>query len=147
MELIKGGHLFVGDDAIDVYNFGSSLYGHPSEIAKQFIEVRGLGVLDVGRMFGRQKTLSEAHIQMMVRLVNPETSKTQLNKFERVGAKQHFEIIRGVKIPKYYIPVTAGRPTASLIESAVVDYKLKKQGYNSGKEFLQNFNKVLKKGK
>jgi len=146
MELIKAGHLFVGDDAIEIYNFGQALYGHPSEIAKQFIEVRGLGVLDVGKVFGRQKTLLESRVNMIVHLVNPDTSKSQLNNFERVGNKQHYADLMGVKIPKYYIPVTAGRPTASLIESAVVDYKLKRDGYNSGKEYLQNFNRVIKEG-
>lgn len=146
MELIKTGHLFVGDDAIEVYNFGQSLFAHPTEVAKQFIEVRGLGILDVARMFGRQKTLHESEVHMIVELVNPEKSVHELNKFERVGDKQHYEKIRGVSLPKYYIPVTAGRPTASLIESAVVDYKLKVEGYNAGQQFINNFNNVLAKG-
>ena len=146
LELIKNGHLFIGDDAIEVFNFGQSLYGHPSNIAKHFIEVRGLGVLDVDRVFGRQKTLAEHRIHMIVNLVNTEDSKNHLNDFERIGTTQHYELVRGLKIPKYILPVTAGRPTHSLIESAVVDYKLKREGYNSGKEFLDNFNKEMKKG-
>lgn len=146
MELLKQGHMFVGDDAIEVYNYGHSIYGRPSDIAKQFIEVRGLGILDVSRMFGWQKTLQETQIHIIVHLVNPDLSKQGLNKFERIGIEQQKEKIRGVKIPKYFIPVTAGRPTASLIESSVVDFKLKKAGYNSAQTYLANYDKVLVKG-
>lgn len=146
MELLKQGHMFVGDDAIEVYNFGHSIYGRPSDIAKQFMEVRGLGILDVSRMFGWQKTLQETQIQMIVHLVNTELSDKNLNSFERIGDKQAKEKLRGVYLPKYYIPVTAGRQTASLIESAVVDFKLKKTGYNSAENYLKNYDKVLTKG-
>ncbi len=146
MELLKQGRMFVGDDAIEVYNYGQSIYGRPSDIAKQFMEVRGLGILDVSRMFGWQKTLEETQIHMIVHLVNPELSKKKLNDFERLGNEQSKEKIRGVYLPKYFIPVTAGRPTASLIESAVVDYKLKKSGYNSAETYLQNYDKVVTKG-
>lgn len=146
MELLKAGRMFVGDDAIEVYNYGRAIFGHPSDIAKQFIEVRGLGILDVTRMFGWQSTLPETQIHMMVHLVNPEISKMNLNEFERLGIEQHSEKIRGIKIPKYFIPVTAGRPTGSLIESAVIDYKMKRAGYNSAETYLQNYDKVLTKG-
>lgn len=146
MELLKQGHMFVGDDAIEIYNFGQSIYGRPSDIAKQFMEVRGLGILDVSRMFGWQKTLQETQIDMIVHLANPELSKRKLNEFERLGNKQVKERLRGVYLPKYYIPVTAGRPTASLIESAVIDFKLKKSGYNSAETYLQNYDRVLTKG-
>ncbi len=147
MELLKQGRMFIGDDAIEVYNFGHSIYGRPSDIAKQFMEVRGLGILDVSRMFGWQKTLQETQIHMIVHLVNPELSKQQLNKFERIGIEHQHERIRGVRIPKYFIPVTAGRPTASLIESAVVDFKLRKAGYNSAQTYLTNYDKVITKSK
>lgn len=143
MELLKTGRMFVGDDAIEVYNYGQAIYGHPSNIAKQFIEVRGLGILDVSRMFGWQATLPETQIHMTVHLVNPELGKKTLNDFERLGVSQQTEKIRGVKLPKYFIPVTAGRPTASLIESAVVDYKMKRAGYNSAESYLENYDKVL----
>ena len=146
MELLKQGHMFVGDDAIDVYNYGQSIYGRPSEIAKQFMEVRGLGILDVSRMFGWQKTLQESQIHMIVHLVNPELGKKKLNDFDRIGDSHENEKIRGVKLSKYFIPVTAGRPTASLIESAVVDFKLKKAGYNSAQTYLDNYDRVITKG-
>lgn len=145
MELIKTGHLFVGDDAIEVYNYGQSIYGHSSDVAKHFIEVRGLGILNVARMFGRQITLRESSIDMIVDLV-PTNDKTQkLNTFERLGTEQPKVIIRGVSIPKYSIPVATGRPTASLIESAVIDFKLKSGGYNSANEYLVNYESVINK--
>jgi len=145
MELLKSGHLFVADDAVMVYNFGQSLYGHASDVARHFIEVRGLGILNVCRMFGRQKTLRETKINVVCEIVNPidKDGKNTLNKFERIGQKQSYEIIRGVKIPKYYIPLTVGRSAATLIESAVSDYKLKLSGYNSANEYMKNFNDVI----
>lgn len=146
MELLKQGRMFIGDDAIEVYNFGQAIYGHPSDIAKQFMEVRGLGILDVSRMFGWEKTLEETQIHMIVHLVNPELGKRKLNDFERLGIEQAKEKIRGVYLPKYNIPVTAGRPTASLIESAVIDFKLKKSGYNSAQTYLDNYDRVITKG-
>lgn len=145
MELLKAGRMFVGDDAIEVYNYGHSIFGRPTNIAKQFMEVRGLGILDVSRMFGWQATLQETQIHMAVHLVNPETSKKNLNEFERLGVSQPKEKIRGVNVPKYFIPVTAGRPTASLIESAVIDYKMKRAGYNSAQTYLDNYDRVITK--
>lgn len=144
MELIKAGHLFVGDDAIEVYNYGQAIYGHSSDVAKHFIEVRGLGILNVARMFGRQKTLREAPIDMVVDLVSTKDQIKKLNTFERLGKSQQKMLIKGVKVPKYLIPIATGRPTASLIESAVIDFKLKMGGYNSANEYLNNYDSVIR---
>lgn len=145
MELIKAGHLFVGDDAIEVYNYGQAIYGHSSDVAKHFIEVRGLGILNVARMFGRQKTLRESQIDMVVDLVPTNDQTKKLNTFERLGAEQQKMTIKGVKVSKYLIPLATGRPTSSLIESAVIDFKLKMGGYNSANEYLNNYDKVIRK--
>jgi len=145
MELIKTGHLFVADDAVEIYNFGQQIYGRSSQIAKHYIEVRGLGILNVARMFGKQVTLRETPIQVVVELVSPDNGKNQLNKFERIGHTQRYEEIAGAKIAKYYIPIQAGRSVSNMIESAVIDYKLKQGGYNSGDEYLANYNKILEK--
>ncbi len=145
MQLIKEGHLFVGDDAIEVYNYGQAIYGHSSDVAKHFIEVRGLGILNVARMFGRQTTLRETQIDMIVDLISTKDQTKKLNSFERLGTEQHKTIIKGVKIPKYLIPLATGRPTSSLIESAVIDFKLKMGGYNSANEYLNNYDRVIRK--
>jgi len=142
MELMKSGHLFVADDAVEIFNFGQQIYGRSSLIAKHYIEVRGLGILNVARMFGKQVTLRETPIQMVVELVKPD-AKNQLNKFERVGQNQKFHTIAGVKIPKYYLPIQAGRSISHMIESAVINYKLKLGGYNSADEYVANYNRIL----
>lgn len=144
MELIKTGHhLFVGDDAIEIYNYGQAIYGHSTEIAKHFLEVRGLGILNIARMFGRQTTLRECEISMIVDLVSTKDQTKKLNTFERLGATQPKVLIKGVAIPKYSLPVATGRPIFSLIESAVIDFKLKHGGYNSAYEYLNNYDKVI----
>ena len=82
---------------------------------------------------------------MIVHLVDPELNKKKLNAFDRLGNQQETAVIRGVAIPKYHIPVTAGRQTASLIESAVVHFKLRQAGCNSAEQYLDNYEKVLEK--
>ena len=145
MELIKLGHLFVGDDAIDVYNFGSSLFGKPSKIAKHFVEVRGLGILNIEKMYGWQTILDSSEINMIVDLQYVDKDLKSLNKFKRINDTIYYRIIKGVKIPTYEIPIIAGRHLSTLVESAVIDFKSKRNNYDSNQDFWQNYNSVLKK--
>lgn len=144
MELIKLGHLLVGDDAIDVYNFGSSLFGKPSKTARHFVELRGLGILNIEKMYGRQTTLDYSEINMVVNLVYVDKNLTNLNKFKRINDVIYYKSIRGVKVPTYDIPIIAGRQLSTLIESAVINFKSKINNYDASKDFWQNYNNVVK---
>jgi HPr kinase/phosphorylase len=139
MELIKKGHMFIADDAVAVGRIGGSLNGIADAVAKNFIEVRGLGILNVSRMFGIEKIKSQTNIMAVVELIRPEKGNQD---FERIGSSQNYKSIEGVNINYYKFPVTPGRKISDLIESAVVDLKLKREGYNSANEFMLNLEKV-----
>jgi HPr kinase/phosphorylase len=145
MELIKKGHIFVADDAIDVANVAGRLFGIPNAIANNFIEVRGLGVLNIPKMFGVEKIQNSSNVDLIIELVRDDNVNTQT--FERVGNNTQYQYVEKVKIPYYKLPITPGRKMSDLIESAVVDFKLKERGYNSGEEFIKNFNKINKSKK
>lgn len=143
MELVKKGHIFIGDDAIDIANIGNRLYGKPNDTCNNFIEVRGIGILDVSRMFGIEKVKKQSDINLVIELQKLEN--TSVGSFERLGTENKYTEICGVKIPKYVLPITPGRNMSDLIESAVIDYKLKESGYNSANEYIKNIKKINKK--
>jgi HPr kinase/phosphorylase len=143
MELVKKGHIFVADDAVDVTNLADRLFGKPNAVANNFIEVRGLGILNIARMFGIEKTADSSNIDIIVELIRDDN----LNKtdFERIGNKSYTKVVEKVKVSYYRLPITSGRKMSDLIETAVVDWKLKQHGYNSGDDYLTNFTMVSKR--
>lgn len=142
LELIKRSHTFIGDDAIDVSKVAGRIFAKPNKVTRNFIEVRGLGILNVSRMFGIEKIKYSTNLSVVIKLIKVEDSKKI--SFERIGKEQQFLIMQKIKIPVYIFPVTSGRNMADLIESAVIDLKLRKEGYNSADEFMQNLNKINK---
>lgn len=145
MELIKQGHIFVADDAIDVTNFAGKLLGHANAIANEFIEVRGLGILNIPRMFGLEKISDSSQIDVVVELVKVDNLDKE--NFERLGNNQRYISIEKVKLPYYKLPVSPGRKISDLIETVVVDLKLKGNGYNSAEEYIANYEKIIGGGK
>ncbi len=139
VELVKKGHIFVADDSIDIARVGTSLLAKPSELTKDFVEIRGLGLLNAKRSFGYNKCIDNTTIEVIIELVNDKDSN-----YERVG-NVTYKNIEGVDVNYYKIPVLAGRNIADIIESAVVDYKLKLGGQNSREELENRINKGKKK--
>jgi HPr kinase/phosphorylase len=140
MELIKKGHIFVADDAIDVANIAGRILGKPNAIANNFIEVRGLGILNIPKMFGVEKTQTSSNIDVVIELVRDDDVNSQI--FERIGNENRYQYIEKAKVSYYKLPISPGRKMSDLIESAVVDFKLKQRGYNSGEDFITNYNKL-----
>lgn len=106
---------------------------------KHYMEVRGLGILDVPMLFGVGAVLEETNIDMEVVLTTPNA-----NPIDRLGVDQKTNNILGVEVPSLVLPVTPGRNLAILIEVAALNYRLKNQGIFSAKEFSQ---KILDKMK
>ena len=145
MELIKKGHLFVADDAVDVTNIGGKLHGKTNAVSSSFIEVRGIGILNVAKMFGVEKVEKSASIDLVVEMKKVDSNVTlQRQDFERVGKQTKYKTINGVNVPLYVLPITPGRKMSDLVETAVTDYKLKQEGYSSANEYIQNYRKVMK---
>lgn len=144
LELVKKGHMFVADDAVDITNISGKILAKPNPVAGRFIEIRGLGILNVSQMFGIEKTAPFSNIDVIIEMVKEEGSEVD---FERLGSKNKTKILEKVKIPYYCLPITPGRKMSDLIEAAVIDFKLKQHGYNSAKDYISNFNKVRKNNK
>jgi len=134
LELIKRGHLLVADDRVDCYRIHNKIVGKAPELLREMLEIRGIGVINVSRMFGVSSVLPKAEINFQVNL---EPWKADQD-YDRVGIeeKKH-ENILGIDIPKIVVPVREGRSMAVIIESAVTNYMLSVMGMDSAKEFEQ----------
>ncbi|WP_027122261.1 HPr(Ser) kinase/phosphatase [[Mycoplasma] imitans] len=142
MEMLRKNFLFVADDAISIARIGDRLIGRPTEINKHFIEVRGIGILNVTKMYGIEKIKSSAHISVVVELINIRSN--QPYNFERIGQKTRYKVIEDIKVPHYILPISSGRRSSELIESAVIDLKLKRDWlYNSGDDFVERYYKHM----
>ncbi|MCV3743392.1 HPr(Ser) kinase/phosphatase [Ureaplasma sp. ES3154-GEN] len=135
IELIKKGHIFVADDAIIVNRIGYNVYGRADEKTKDFIEIRGLGIINFSRSFGIERMIDSTKIEIVIQLVR--VKREQKYDFERFGKDLHYKNFEGVSVVHYMIPVIEGRSIADIIETAVTDYKLKKSGYNSADQFIK----------
>jgi HPr kinase/phosphorylase len=142
LELVRKGHLFIADDAVDVTNLADRLYGRPNAIANKFIEVRGLGILNIPRMLGIEKTQDSSVIDVVIELVLDDKKTMQ---FERLGDHLNVKVLEKVQVPYYKLPITPGRKMSDLIETAVIDLKLKQHGYSSAEDYMDNYEKVNRK--
>lgn len=141
LELVKRGHILVADDVVEVQKrWGHFLVGSCPAMLKHYMEVRGLGIIDVELLFGVGSTLDEMNIELEVLLTSP--NKTQI---DRLGVEQKTAEILGIEIPSLGIPVTPGRNLAVLIEVAALNQRLKSQGIFSAKEFSKKILDRMKK--
>lgn len=143
LELVKRGHLLVADDAVELYHLGQSIVGKAPEVLMNLLEIRGIGVIDVSKMFGISSILDKETVDVVIQLDRWVPSK----EYTRIGVEENdaIEEILGVKIPKVVVPVTSGRSMSVIIEAAVMNMRLKEYGVDSSKEFvdriLQNIDK------
>lgn len=144
LELIKRGHLLVADDRVDCYRIHNKIVGKAPELLREMLEIRGIGVINVSRMFGVSSVLPKAEINFQVNL---EPWKADQD-YDSVGIeeKKH-ENILGIDIPKIVVPVREGRSMAVIIESAVTNYMLSVMGMDSAKEFEQRVLDYIEKNK
>ncbi|MCD7893329.1 MAG: HPr(Ser) kinase/phosphatase [Erysipelotrichaceae bacterium] len=138
LELIKRGHILIADDAIELYHIGQSIVGKPPAVLSNFLEIRGIGVIDVSKMFGVASVLKQDTVDLIIQLDRWLPSR----EYTRIGVEEDdiYEEILDVQIPKIVVPVTGGRSMAAIIEAAVMNMQLKDYGYDSSKEFV---NRVL----
>ena len=131
LELIRKGHCLVADDRVDIADVRGKLIGTCPETIYGMMEVRGIGIINVSRMFGVNSLTKRSHIRLLINLV-PFNTEIPL---ERIGMKtDHYEILNE-SIPLIRLPVSAARSMAEIIETAVTNFKLKDDGYDTGYEF------------
>lgn len=131
VELVKRGHQLVADDAVIIKKTTStSLVGTAPELIRYFIELRGIGIINVRRIFGIGAVLERANIDMVVNIENWDTSKT----YDRLGMDTQYTDILGVKLPSLTIPVKPGRNLAIILEVAAMNNRQRRMGYNAAEE-------------
>jgi HPr kinase/phosphorylase len=143
LELVKRGHILVADDMVEVrQKRGDILIGSCPEPLKHYMEVRGLGILDIRLLFGIGSILTSSQIGLAVYLEMWSPSA----QYERVGLERKMTRILDVDIPMVRIPVRPGRNLAVLIEVAALNQRLKSQGYFSAETFNQGLIDRMSKG-
>ncbi len=132
IELLKRGHRLVADDVVDIKRVSSkTLVGSAPEIIRYFVELRGIGIIDVRRIFGMGAVKPTEKVDLVINL-EPWDDKQP---YDRLGIDDETTDILGIKIPSLRMPVTPGRNLAIIIEVAAMNNRNKKMGHNSAKEF------------
>lgn len=132
IELVKRGHRLIADDAVEIRrNPSGGLIGTAPELIRHYIELRGIGVVDVRRLFGMSAVKFDSAIDMMIQMEVWQDGKA----YDRLGAEEHFTTLLDVRIPTLTIPVKPGRNLAVVIEVAAMNNRNKKMGYNAALEF------------
>ena len=132
IELVKRGHRLIADDAVEIKRVSNkTLVGTAPELIRHYIELRGIGIVDVRRIFGMGSVKEKEKIDLVINFEAWEQGKM----YERLGLDTEYAEILGLKIPSITIPVKPGRNLAVVIEIAAMNNRQKKMGYNTALEF------------
>jgi len=130
LELIKRGHRFVADDAVEIKRVSQrTLIGSSPENIRYFIELRGIGIIDVRQIFGVQSVMATQSVDMVIKLETWDQAKT----YNRLGLTDDYIDILGNRVVCHVIPIRPGRNTAVICEAAAINHRQKKMGYNAAK--------------
>ena len=145
LELITRGHRLVADDVVELKHVAPEiLEGFCPPLIRDFLEVRGLGILNIRFLFGETAVKLQKNLKLIVELVHPqEIGEVGLNRLDMVAST---ETILGVAIPKVRIPVAAGRNLAVLVEVAVRNHILKSRGINPLEQFIKRQKAAIEQG-
>lgn len=138
LELIKKGHTLIADDRINIKDVRGKLIGTCPESIYGMMEVRGIGIIDVSKMFGINSLSQKSNLQLVIKLVHQNTAEN----IERIGMNDDHIDILNEKIPLITIPVSPARSIAEIIETAVTNFKLKEYGYDTGYEFTKRLQEI-----
>ncbi len=132
IELVKRGHRLIADDAVEIKRVSATtLVGQAPEIIRHYVELRGIGIVDVRRLFGMGSVKLTEKIDMVINLENWVEGKM----YDRLGIDEQFTDILGIKVPSIVLPVRPGRNLSVVIEVAAMNNRQKKMGYNTAEEF------------
>ena len=132
IELLKRGHRLIADDAVEIKKVSATtLVGCAPEIIRHYVELRGVGIVDVRRLFGMGSVKESEKIDLVINLEEWDNNKM----YDRLGLDEHTEEILGIKVPSITLPVSSGRNLSVVIEVAAMNNRQKRMGYNTAKEF------------
>ena len=132
IELVKRGHRLIADDAVEIKRVSAkTLVGTAPELIRYYIELRGIGIVDVRRLFGMGSVKATERIDLVINLETWDSEKM----YDRFGLDEEHVNILGIDIPSITIPVHPGRNLAVVLEIAAMNHRQKKMGYNTAEEF------------
>lgn len=144
LELIKRGHRLVSDDVVEIKKVSDdTLVGSSPETTRHFIELRGIGIIDVKALFGFECVKMTQGIDLVINL--EEWDKE--NNYDRLGLEDQYTDILGNKIVSHNIPIRPGRNIAIIVESAAVNHRQKEMGYNAAQELYNRVTNNMNKNK
>lgn len=142
LELIQKGHRLVADDAVEIRKLDERrLMGQSPEIIRHYMEIRGIGIIDVRSLYGVGAIKNQKMIDLVIELESWNKQKY----YDRLGLDREYEEILGQKIEKLVIPVKPGRNTSMIIEVAAMNYRQRGMGYDAAQEFTKKLTQVIDK--
>ena len=142
LELIQKGHRLVADDAVEIRKVDESrLVGQAPELLKHYMEIRGIGIIDVKSLYGVGAIKNQKAIDLVIELENWNQKKY----YDRLGLDREYEEILGKEIEKLVIPVKPGRNTSMIIEVAAMNFRQKGMGIDAAKEFTEKLSQAIDK--
>ncbi len=144
LELIKRGHRLITDDVVEIRKVSDdTLVGSAPDITKHFIELRGIGIVDVKALFGASSVEETQNIDLVIKLEDWDRDKD----YDRLGLEEEYTEYLGNKIVCHNIPIRPGRNLAVICETAAVNYRQKKMGYNAAQELYKRVQENLAKNR
>lgn len=138
VELLKRGHRLIADDAVEIRKIsGDTLMGTAPAVIRNYVELRGIGIINVARLFGVGAVKAENEINLVVNIVPWDNHAS----YDRMGAEVEYMDILGVKVPMNTIPITPGRNLAVILEVAAMNNRQRKMGFNAALEFTEQLNR------
>lgn len=144
LELIRGGQVLIADDRVDIQKIHNTLIGHAPFLLKGMLEIRGIGIIDVSRMYGANCIMDKHQIDIVIKIVSYDPKQ----EYDRIGGEiTNYTKILDIEVPTIILPVSPGRSMRALVESAVTNFILQEEGYNSSIAFKNRLKEYLEKGK
>ncbi|TQQ84058.1 HPr kinase/phosphorylase [Peptacetobacter hominis] len=140
LELVQKGHRLVADDAVEIRKTDENrIIGQAPELLRHFMEIRGVGILDIKSLYGVRAVKQKHEIGLVVYLESWDSKKY----YDRLGLDREYETIMGVQIEKMTVPVKPGRNTSMILEVAAMNYRQKGMGYDAAEEFTKKLNQLI----
>ena len=140
LDLIARGHSLIADDAVLIKRIGEKLFGASSEMTREHLEIRGLGIINIRDLFGVSAIGNQQNIDLCVEIKR----WTEVDEIDRLGVETREEEIFGLNVPKYVLPVSSGRNIATLVETAIRLHLLKLTGYDAAQALIEKHNRILR---
>ncbi|NLX69846.1 MAG: HPr kinase/phosphorylase [Clostridiales bacterium] len=144
LELIKRGHRLVADDAVEIKKVAENrLVGEAPELIRHFMEIRGIGIIDIKAMYGVGAVINNKPLDIVIYMEVWDSNK----EYDRLGLVEDYIEILGVKLPKIVLPVRPGRNLAIIVEVAARNWRLKNMGYHAARELDNRLNELIQMNK